>query len=88
MAFNETELTGAYIVLRNRIKDAFKNVCKGDVANVTSCTIYKVPKGNNTSCGSSENLCEGYFAFDGGKVIAWWNFNKYVRTHFYIDIIG
>ena len=88
MAFNETELTGAYIVLRKRIKDAFKNVCKDNGANVPSCTIYKVPKGNNTSCGSSENLCEGYFAFDGGKVIAWWNFNIYVRIRFCINIIG
>ena len=78
---------GANLASRGRILTAFSNVCDmDDTINNTPCTIWRVGKGNNTTNGLKYNLCEGYYALNGIRVIAWLNFNSYVRTHFCIDI--
>ena len=73
---------GASRIPKGRILTAFNNVC--DVGR--TCTIWKVGNGNDMINGLKDNLCDGYFAFNGTIVIAWLNFNNYVRTHFCIDI--
>ena len=57
-----------------------------DTIDNKRCTIWRVGKGNNTINGLKYNLCEGYYALNGIRVIAWLNFNSYVRTQSCIDI--
>ena len=73
---------GASSISTGRMLTAFNNVC--DVGR--TCTIWKVGNGNSMINGLKDNLCDGYFAFDGARVIAWLNFNNYVRAHSCIDI--
>ena len=57
-----------------------------DTIDNTRCTIWRVGKGNDTINGLKYNLCEGYYALNGIRVIAWLNFNSYVRTQSCVDI--
>ena len=86
---NALNKLGAKVVNSPRMQREFTeilNVCRDDRRSANrTCSIYKVPKGNDTtkpSCGSQNDLCEGYFVHDGKRVIAWWNFNNYVRLVF------
>ena len=73
---------GASSISTGRMLTAFNNVC--DVG--LTCTIWRVGNGNIPTNGSKVNLCDGYFALNGTIVIAWLNFNSYVRTQSCIDI--
>ena len=86
---NDLNSIGAKVVSSPRLQREFTkilNVCRDDRRSFNrTCSIYKVPKGNDTAkltCGSQNDLCEGYFVHDGERVIAWWNFNNYVRLVF------